>query len=173
MGKEYNFKTRELGAMVVVVSALLIIVFFLGVTVGERHERAKRVKGEALQISIKRASKTGVSKGVPSKSSPQPSLKAQATQEKAVSPLRASTISLKKGFYVQVGAFREKKGALKWKEKLKGKGFDAIFLPPGPRGFYRVVVGPYGSKDLALRVAMKVDRIFKVRSSVVQDRNLP
>jgi len=173
MDKKYSFKTRELGAMAIVVSALFIIVFFLGVTVGERHERAKKVKSEALQISIKKASKTEVSKGVPSKSSSQPSLKSHVTQEKAASPLRASTISLKKGFYVQVGAFRKKKGALKWKEELKGKGFNAISLPPGPRGFYRVIVGPYGSKDLALRVARQVDRTFKVRSSVVQDRDLP
>lgn len=166
MDKEYSFKTRELGAMAIVVSALFIIIFFLGVTVGEHHERAKKVKSEA-------PSKIEVSKSVPSKPPSLPSPKTHVTQEKAASPIRISTISLKKGFYVQVGAFRKKEGALKWKKELKGKGFDAILLPPGPRGFYRVVLGPYGSKDLALRVARKVDRIFKVRSSVVQNSNLP
>ncbi len=170
MGKEYSFKTRELGAMVVVVSALLIIVFFLGVTAGERHERGRKVRSEPLQISVKRGSKVKVQGGMPSSVSRLP--KTQVTRGKG-GALPGSSVSIRKGFYVQVGAFRNREGALKWKGRLKGKGYEAISLPPGPRGFYRVIVGPYGSKDLALRVSREVDRIFKVRSSVVQDRNLP
>jgi len=163
MEKEYKFKPRELGALAMVVSALFIIVFFLGVTVGEHHERAKQVKSKASQIHIK----------TPSNPPYPPPLKSHATQEKAAFPHKAPTTYVKKGFYVQVGAFLKKEGALKWKKELRNKGFDAICLPPGPRGFYRVVLGPYDSKDLALRVARKVDKIFKVRSSVVQGRNIP
>ncbi len=165
MKKEYSLNTRELGALALVVGALFIIVFFLGVNVGEHHERTKR--RETVQAPMKK-----VQEGKTAKAEKVPLTPPKVKKAKAI-PAKKGVCVAKTKYYVQVGAFREVRGAQNWKGKLEEKGYKALLLPPGPRGFYRVLLGPYDSKEIALRVARRVDSTFKVRSSVVQGRHLP
>lgn len=175
MKGEYTLKARELGALALVVVALLIVVFFLGVTVGERHERARlaQVEETSVKVSLPRAQvRETTSKVHRAKQQVEARLKAGTKAKTRVSSPPAPQVTLKKGYYVQVGAFRDKPRAEKWRGQLKEKGYRALMLYSSARGVYRVVIGPYSSKELAVRVARKVDRVFKVRSSVVPDSRL-
>lgn len=171
--KEYTLDRRQITSVVLVVLALLVVVFFLGVTVGERHERARRREAEKIQvishqrgIKVERKEKPKVQAKAPSKS------RVSSTK---VSKTRASTLpkkGLSKGYYIQVGAFKEKLWAQKWQSLAQSKGYETLVLYSKDRKLYRVVIGPYLSKGKAVEEARKVDRLFKVRSSVVPDSRL-
>ncbi len=68
----------------------------------------------------------------------------------------------KAGFIVQVTASRDKKDAEKLVKELKSRGFDVFVVPPQysdtKDNLYRVQVGPYETKEEAVRVR---DRIAK------------
>ncbi len=182
--KEYTLNTRHITSLVLVVLALLVVVFFLGVTVGERHERAREREGVrvifhegAREAVARRGAGTGVSGKLERKEKPPAKTSAGAAKapvaKKTVA--KASEVSqktLEKGYYVQVGAFKDKTWAYKWCARAKAKGYRALVLYSKARGVYRVVIGPYPSREGAVKTARKVDKIFKVRSSVVPDSRL-
>jgi len=179
MKGEYTFNARELWALALVVLALLIVVFFLGVTVGERHERARlaQVEEGSRRILPTRTETGGLPptrKAEVDKAGAKVKVKAEG-KAKSKAQVKTSVppkVVLKKGYYIQVGAFKDKSRAEGWWGQLKKKGYRVLVLYSSARGVYRVVVGPYSSKELAVRVARKVDRVFKVRSSVVPDSKL-
>ncbi len=173
--REYTLDTRELGALVLVILALLVVAFFIGVNVGERHERA-RGKGKVSVVSAPtgETSKAGAKPGALAQKGTKAAQKAGRRVEKGTPAgvSGASKAVLKRGYYVQVGAFKEKVWAEKWRDKVRARGYRVLVLYSSARGVHRVVIGPYSSKELAVRVARKVDGVFKVRSSVVPDSRL-
>ncbi len=177
--KEYTLNTRQITSLILVALALVVVVFFLGVTVGERHERARmnKEKGvrvvfrpEALQRKTREVARPGASKKTETVAKASPGKPPSGRTRPEAS--KASGGTLKKGYYIQVGAFREKIWARKWQSQAKSKGYRALVIYSKARNLYRVVIGPYPSKEEAVKVARKVDNLFKVRSSVVPDSRL-
>ena len=182
--KEYTLNTRHITSLVLVVLALLVVVFFLGVTVGERHERAREREG-VRAVFHKGAPGSKVQKGAGARVSGKSEIKKKRSTKTSAGTAKSSGIkktlsqasrasrrTLEKGYYVQVGAFKDKTWAYKWCARAKAKGYRALVLHSKARGVYRVVVGPYPSREGAVKTARKVDKIFKVRSSVVPDSRL-
>ncbi len=168
--KEYTLDSRQVTALILVVLALLVIAFFTGVTVGERHERARERRARQVVISTGKVSPAPGKVKAVEKTPARP--RASGKREKARGTAKSSPQVLKKGYYVQVGAFREKVWADKWQAQARTKGYRALVVYSRARNIYRVVIGPYASREEAVKVARKVDGLFKVRSSVVPDSRL-
>ena len=94
----------------------------------------------------------------PSAPAPKPAAKAPPAKALATKSRGTETV----GFTVQVAASREKKDAEKLVKELRARGFDVFVVPPqfsdAKDNLYRVQVGPYGTRDEAVRVR---DRIAK------------
>ena len=163
--------------MALVVVGLLVLVFFWGVTVGEKHEKRlitassqiiKHTNTRTTKKTIKQAKKT-INKQAGNVHTPK---KVQAKRKTTPAPKKHKahnppSTTLKKGFYVQVGAFIKKSRAQKWKKLLSNSGYPALILSVKSQKLHRVVVGPYKNKNLAIKASRKINKLFRIRSNVV------
>jgi len=175
LGKEYTFTARQLGAIALVMAGLLVLSFFSGVTVGEKH--TKRILTASSHVSKQKTTKAKGSieqtkEGGKKHEKVHTSKKRTATKKSSTSVQKRQKTNVtktppQKGFYVQVGAFIEKKRAQKWKKQLTNRGYPTFILSTKAHKLHRVVVGPYKSKNLAVKTSKKINKTFRIRSNVV------
>lgn len=162
-GKE-SLGKRELGSLGLVLAALFIFSFFLGVVVGERHER-RIWEGKGPSKPHKRSN---VHRFITNqKKKPE-----ELQQKKAIQTEPKKGPHLAPGYYIQVMAFKKRVLAERLRDKLQKKGYGVKILNPGTTGLYRVVIGPYHDTKEAERVVIRLKREDKVIGYVVPHTKL-
>lgn len=82
----------------------------------------------------------------------------RAKEEKTAPGMTASSASAGRGIMVQVAALRTEKDAQSLDRTLKSRGYPAVVLNGAASrdGLYRVQVGPFASRDAALRTLRRL-----------------
>jgi rare lipoprotein A len=92
----------------------------------------------------------------------------------SASPLGRAPADAARGFWVQLGAFRERDGAESFRRRIAADG-DASWLEPrlaifGDAVVYRVQAGPYPSRDEAESAAQRARAALAIVPVVVERR---
>lgn len=155
--KDYRELQLSSSQLVFIFTAILIlgiVIFLLGVSVGKK--KAQIVK--TAQISSEQMKEQVKESETPSAQKPKDSInKELASHEKKKEETRKpSSPTEKKGlYYVQVGAFNNKKSAQSFAETYKKKGYTTHILDPYPsdkRPVYRVRLGGYDTQEYAAKI---------------------
>ncbi|WED43489.1 SPOR domain-containing protein [Legionella cardiaca] len=83
-------------------------------------------------------------------------------------PLPATVNKTKEAYLVQIASFKSKQEAERLKAALTLKGFDVniAVAPPQQGGWFRVILGPYGSKMEAEKIQVAVARTERIKGMV-------
>ncbi|CEK09751.1 SPOR domain-containing protein [Legionella hackeliae] len=83
-------------------------------------------------------------------------------------PATASANKPKESYLVQMASFKSKQEAERLKASLTLKGFDVhiVVAPPQQGGWFRVILGPYGSKMEAEKIQVAVARSERIKGMV-------
>ncbi len=76
--------------------------------------------------------------------------------DSSMSVSRKSRASSDPGFILQVAAMKSEKSSVSLADLLRQKGFPAYVFQPAAEHFYRVLVGPFGDADSAVKVEEKL-----------------
>ncbi|GAB6033818.1 SPOR domain-containing protein [Galenea microaerophila] len=82
------------------------------------------------------------------------------------SQLIAEDLMVAKGWFVRLAAFKKMATANELLGALQEAGYDGYVKPLQKNHFFVVVIGPYPSKQAALKVKQKVDARYHVQSQI-------
>jgi len=98
-----------------------------------------------------------------------PKVKAATTaiQKSASKPPTLKTPPLPTGYYVQVGAFSDRKRAEAMQQKVRRAGWP-VYIMPKAKGLLGVVIGPYPSRKQAGQQQQKILQQLKLKGYPIQ-----
>lgn len=103
------------------------------------------------------------------KKEPEPILLvAPAPGTKTAEPPKAARNGSSGKWMVQASAFRDRKRALEFRDKLEKEGFPAALEEGKPGRLHKVLVGPYTDKDAAGRAARELKSAWKVNAFLLR-----
>jgi len=164
--REVQLSSSHLVFIFIGIIILGVVIFLLGVSVGKKQAqilessevvpsaKIEEVKGSSLQSEEK--PKNSISKEL--------ALHKKLKEEPDNTPPNKQT-SL---YYIQVGAFTDKKAASTFAAKFKQKGYPAQVLSPFPadkKAIYRVRIGGYSSREKAEAIKGELARLKLKRRS--------
>lgn len=82
-------------------------------------------------------------------------------------PAAAKTPSMPSGYYIQVGAFSDRKRAAAMQQKIHQAGWP-VHVMPKARGLLGVVIGPYTSRKQAEQQQQKILQQLKLKGYPIQ-----
>ena len=174
--RELQISSSSLIFIFLSIILLGIIIFLLGVSVGKKQTRLSFAAQGPGQGSIEKLEEP---KTIPAEESQDPIQEEIAshktTQDKpAAQPEKVSAKPVSKPkappaqpqaagnmFYIQVGAYQNKDGALEHAAKLKGMGFTSVVHDPRPndrRRLFKVRVGGFRTRGEAEQALARVAR---------------
>lgn len=151
--REVQLSSAQLAVIFIVILALGVVIFLLGVSVGKKQ--AQLVKESDLMTSSELQQ--------PQKKSPEPVQKTKdSIKEEIASHQRIKEKTKKKEpvvqsnlYYIQVAALNSREAATSFAEEFKEKGYPALVLDPFPsdrRAVFRVRIGGYETREKAEEV---------------------
>lgn len=152
--REIQLSSAQLAVIFIVILALGVVIFLLGVSVGKKQ--AQLVKESDLTTA-----------GEIQQAEEKPSIPAQKTtdsiKEEIASHERLKEKTQKKTptaarsnlFYIQIAALNSREAATSFAEEFKKRGYPALVLDPFPsdsRAVFRVRIGGYETREKAQEV---------------------
>jgi cell division protein FtsN len=172
--RELQLTSLQMILLVIGVLAVSIFIFVLGVTVGKKHVQIKaQAKIPAVTSTEQVKAKPTPSLSEPAKSRIQEEV---ASHDKAIreetgkkAPTTPAPAAKKAAlpanvYYIQVGAFTDKKSAQSASENFKKSGFSILVLDPLPSDktpYFRVRIGSFPTREEALKVKARLSAEFK------------
>jgi cell division septation protein DedD len=151
--REIQLSSAQLAVIFVVILALGVVIFLLGVSVGKKQAELVKDSGLTASSQIEQASekppesvqqtKDPISKEIASHQ------KAKEKTQKKEPPVPTNL------YYIQVAALNSKDAATSFAELFKAKGYPALVLEPfstDGRPVYRVRIGGYETRGKAEEV---------------------
>lgn len=171
--RELQLSSTQLILIFLALIAVGVVIFLLGISVGKKQAQVSaQTQPPVEQVIAQKPSTTpsrpstteSGSEETPSKKQetapppaeeekpePEPEKKAPTkTEEKPATT--SSSGEVKNMYYIQVGAYSRKEGAMSLAEDFKGQGYPTIILDPFPtdrRAIFRVRVGGYETREEA------------------------
>lgn len=177
--RELQLSSTHLLLIFVGLFAVLIVVFLLGISVGKKQsEEVQKTQLtanppiETVQTGTLRPApetKEDVPPPVTRTETQEPAAeKVTAEQTPAVQPKKAEPSPAKAeqqsgNYFIQVGAYSKKDGAMALAQDFQSKGYPTIILDPlssDRRAIFRVRVGGYASREEANRVLSELLRLM-------------
>ncbi len=166
--RELQLSSSQLVLIFVAILVLGIVVFLLGVSVGKKQgqilEETKLANKTMEQITeqkplVQKESTDPISKELESykkaeeEKVPEEKVEAKPTGKQKVESSKPAPSSQSQNVYwIQVGAYSSQQNANALVEEYKGKGINAIVVPPSTsdrRKLYRVRLGGYATREQA------------------------
>jgi cell division septation protein DedD len=147
--RELQLSSTHLVFIFLIIIVLGVVIFLLGVSVGKRHAVVEK---ESIAASEELARQIGTETGT---------LSAQAkpaplTQDKKPAAAKSKASPSPSGrYYIQVGAYSKKEGALSLAGKYKDQGYPVVVIDPLPTDrnpIFRVRIGGYATENEAKSV---------------------
>ncbi len=181
--KEFREIQVSSSALVFIFLAVLVLgvfIFLLGVSVGKKQaqiagpttliaQRAPETVAQQSPVVEKEPEPLDQTGAAGAKTEPEPAdtvkeePAARPPAQEGLKPVPPAQVAAKAGdgkFYVQVGAFFEKSQATAHAAKFRAQGYPSIVLDPLPtdkKTVYRVRLGGYSSRDLAVQALAKLN----------------
>ncbi len=131
------------------------------------HKQAppKQAINKASPTPVVKAKPAIHTKPVPAKTPPkaQPSIKSKALS-------KPPTSSIRKGFYVQLGAFKEYERAQRLNNQLKKKGWS-VHVTSRRTGLFAVWIGPKATRDKAEKLLKTIQLKLKYKGFIVHHKS--
>jgi cell division septation protein DedD len=148
--REIQLSSAQLAVIFIVILALGVVIFLLGVSVGKKQ--AELVKESDLAASSQ-IEQTGEKSPGPGQETKDTISKEIASHQRAKEKTRKKEPSTPSNlYYIQVAALNSKDAATSFAELFKAKGYPALVLDPfstDERPIYRVRIGAYESREEA------------------------
>lgn len=149
--REIQLSSSYLVFIFIGILILGVVIFLLGVSVGKKQAQIKKETG---------LSTLAETEDVKEKALPTPKESETAIRKELASHQKIKQETQKKPageqkeniYFVQVGAFKNKKAAQSFSEKFKKKGYTSLVLEPlssDKNPVYRVRIGGYPTRDKA------------------------
>jgi len=156
--RELQISSSQLVLILVGILVLSVVVFLLGISVGKKQTKI----AQNIQISPNSNIENVKEEKVPPvEESKEGIIKELASHRKATEKLEQKPESVEKQnlYYIQVGAFNNKKAAKSVSEEFKKQGFSSLVFDPFPKdkkSIFRVRIGGYKTKEEAENVKKKL-----------------
>jgi len=162
--RELQLSSTHLVLIFLSIIALGVIIFLLGISVGKKQaevsketliptehitEQARILLPQA-EVQIKEEQKPPSEKPKPSKKPPETITKTPVVKEE------------KSLYYVQIGAYSKKDGAIMLAEQFKNRGYPTIIIDPfstARRAIFRVRIGGYKTREEATNIKEELLKI--------------
>lgn len=151
--REIQLSSAQLAVIFIVILALGVVIFLLGVSVGKKQAELVKETGLTASSQIEQTAekppesvqetKDPISKEIASHQ------KAKEKTQKKEPPAQTNL------YYIQVAALNSKDAATSFAELFKAKGYPALVLDPfstDGRSVYRVRIGGYETREKAEEV---------------------
>ncbi len=162
--RELKLSSTHLVLIFLSIIALGVIIFLLGISVGKKQaevsketlmptEHITEQAGILLpqdEVQIKEDQK-------PPSEKPKPSKKPTETRTKTPAVKAEKNL-----YYVQIGAYSKKDGAMRLAEQFKNMGYPTVIIDPlstDRRAIFRVRIGGYKTREAAMNVKQELLKI--------------
>ncbi len=162
--RELQLSSTHLVLIFLSIIALGVIIFLLGISVGKKQaevskeilmptEHITEQAGILLpqaEVQIKEAQK-------PPSEKPKPSKKPTETRTKTPAVKAEKNL-----YYVQIGAYSKKDGAMRLAEQFKNRGYPTVIIDPfstDRKAIFRVRIGGYKTREEATNVKQELLKI--------------
>ncbi|MFC2156638.1 SPOR domain-containing protein [Acidobacteriota bacterium] len=171
--RELQLSSTQLIMIFLALIAVGVVIFLLGISVGKKQSQVtggqqaqteqiiaqKPVQQESQKTDRNEAAEKPVIKQQTTTPPPVEEKKVESkpqskpqSQEEIKQPVQSSSSEVKNQYYIQVGAYSKKEGAMSLADEFKSQGYPAIILDPLPtdrRAIFRVRVGGYATREEA------------------------
>lgn len=155
--REIQLSSAQLAVIFIVILALGVVIFLLGVSVGKKQAQLVKESDLMTPGELEQAKKI----------SPEPVQKTKdSIKEEIASHQRMKEKTQKKEpviqrnlYYIQVAALNNREAATSFAEEFKERGYPAIVLDPFPsdrRPVFRVRIGGYETREKAEEALKKL-----------------
>lgn len=170
--RELQLSSTQLVIIFLAILILGVVIFLLGVSVGKKQAQ---ILGESA-IASKPDMEQVKEKTLPPVKEPKNAIsKELASHQKIKEKKQKPTIVAEKKnlYYVQVGAFKDKRAAFSFVEPFKKKGYPYLVLDPLPSDnnpVFRVRIGGYKTREKAeeVRARLRAEAKEKVDYFIVE-----
>lgn len=152
--REVQLSSAQLAVIFIVILALGVVIFLLGVSVGKKQAQLVKESDLTTSGALEQA------KQIPS--SPAKETKGSISEElasheklKAKTQKKKPTVAPSNLYYIQVAALNNREAATSFAEEFKEKGYPALVVDPFPsdrRPVFRVRIGGYETREKAEEV---------------------
>lgn len=166
-----RLKQRLVGAMVLVLAAVVFVPMFLDQGAGSPEPAPRIVPSEQLEDAGARVVPLGRTPiaAAPAAAEPADRVEPEPAEEKlpakTLNPPAPAEPAVESGFAVQLGSFAKADNAERLRDKLIGKGYKAFVKSSG--AVTRVYVGPQSTRPEADNVLKKLLADIKLKGIVV------
>lgn len=165
--REIQLSSSHLVFIFIGILILGLVVFVLGVSVGKKQAqiiKATELPSEAKleEVKEKPVTPTEKPKGTISKELASHQKIRESTQKKVSAGEKGNF------YYIQVGAFQDRKVAFSFAQKFKKRGYSPLVLNPLPsdkKPFYRVRLGVFKTREEADALKQKLIQAEKRKKS--------
>lgn len=187
--RELQLSSTQLIMIFLALIAVGVVIFLLGISVGKKQSQVtggqqtpteqiiaqKPVQTESQNPTTKETAEKPIIKKQETTPPPveekevesKPQSKPQSKEE-IKQPVQSSSSEVKNQYYIQVGAYSKKEGAMSFADEFKSQGYPAIILDPLPtdrRAIFRVRVGGYTTREEAETVKQELLKLTGKKDS--------
>jgi len=154
--RELQLSSSQLVIIFVAILVLGVIIFLLGVSVGKKQTQitgTSQITAEPMTEKVEEEKPAPVEEPLENpaalatdaitKELTSHQKAREDTQKAAAAPLSRNL------YYIQVGAYKNRESAYSISDKLKNQGFSCLVMDPDTRGFYKVWVGGFETREQA------------------------
>jgi cell division septation protein DedD len=162
--RELQLSSTHLVLIFLSIIALGVIIFLLGISVGKKQVEVSKETlmptehiTEQSGILLPQAEVQKEEEQKPPPEKPKPSKK--PAESKTNTPAVKADKNL---YYVQIGAYSKKDGAMKLAEQFKNMGYPTVIIDPlstDRRAIFRVRIGGYKTREEAIKVKQELLKI--------------
>jgi len=162
--RELQLSSTHLVLIFLSIIVLGVIIFLLGISVGKKQAEASKETiipteriTEQAGILLPQDEAQKKEKQKPPSEKPKPSKKPAETRTKT-----PAVEADKNHYYIQIGAYSKKDGAMRLAEQFKNRGYPTVIIDPLPtdrRAIFRVRIGGYKTQEEAVNVKQELLKI--------------
>jgi cell division septation protein DedD len=150
--REIQLSSAQLAVIFIVILALGVVIFLLGVSVGKKQAQLVKESDLATSGEIQQAEKKS-----PVPIQTKDSIKEEiASHERLKEKVQKKEPSVQRNlYYIQVAALNNREAATSFAEEFKKRGYPALVIEPFPsdrRPVFRVRIGGYETREEAEKV---------------------
>lgn len=148
--REVQLSSAQLAVIFLVILALGVVIFFLGISVGKKQAELIKESDLATSGEIEQATTQPLQ---PAQETKDPISKELASHQKAKEKTQKTKPPVQRNlYYIQVAALNSREAAVSFADQFKKRGYPALVLDPftaDGRPIYRVRIGGYETREEA------------------------
>ena len=177
--RELQLSSTHLLLIFVGLFAVLIVVFLLGISVGKKQSEEIQKTQLVANPPNETVQRGKLQPEVETQDTPAPKVtrtdpggteaekiteeKPPAVQPKKSEPVPVKTEQQSNNYYIQVGAYSKKEGAMALAQEIQSKGYPTLIIDPlstDRRAIFRVRIGGYATREEANRIMTELLRVM-------------